>query len=547
MALTQEQENVLAGFTGVAADINYLKRAVKTISGLRALTGNSRVNPLTIQTTDIGGGVFVLDPTDTKTVDNTGTVIVTSSGLRYKRSDLSTGINVKWFGAKGDGVNNDTQSIQNCLNYCSINGHTVLFPSGNYLIDSQLTVTLSNDTGALANQSGRRIRILGMGSANTALIYTSNVASICLKIVGNLSGQDSLDISGFRVLPSEQNLALRNSTGLEIRNLANFKMTDIRTSFFNYGVKLFDAGEGIVEKSLYEWCNVGFYAAPDSGGIAPNGILFTSCSFNSNMSKGGFILNGCTNTFQSCKILQNGNGNNSRGLHIQFNNYTGGVTACIKGCYIEGNRGADIEITVASSAATSLEGNTFNRTGTVNNSTANLLFNTLGIAQDGGNPHYITMKANSFVGYEGYMPNASRPSIKYEPGPGNFNEWIVDDHNFYMFPIETPLSFTPNVKPRFEPFDPKSHTGFDVGFSNNGVLNIAPLKSYFIYIGDNSGTLITSITGVPVGKQIILQADNSITFEHNGTQLFKSFANTVVSGGQTIILYRQDVDLWRQL
>lgn len=45
-------------------------------------------------------------------------------------------INIKSFGAVGDGVTNDTQSIQDAINYASTNGKSVFIPNGTYLIDS---------------------------------------------------------------------------------------------------------------------------------------------------------------------------------------------------------------------------------------------------------------------------------------------------------------------------------------------------------------------------------------------------------------------------
>ena len=43
-------------------------------------------------------------------------------------------ISVKDFGAVGDGVIDDTQAIQNAVNYVGSVGGTVYFPTGTYLI-----------------------------------------------------------------------------------------------------------------------------------------------------------------------------------------------------------------------------------------------------------------------------------------------------------------------------------------------------------------------------------------------------------------------------
>src|SRR5262252_9133509 len=59
-----------------------------------------------------------------------------------------TSINVKnsIYGAKGDGVTDDTAAIQAALNAIPANGGTVYFPTGSYLISSRLTPTISGTT-----------------------------------------------------------------------------------------------------------------------------------------------------------------------------------------------------------------------------------------------------------------------------------------------------------------------------------------------------------------------------------------------------------------
>ncbi|MEK6532104.1 MAG: glycosyl hydrolase family 28-related protein [Deltaproteobacteria bacterium] len=49
-------------------------------------------------------------------------------------------VDVKEYGATGDGVTDDTTAIQNAINTLSASGGTVLFPLGTYLISSTLTV-----------------------------------------------------------------------------------------------------------------------------------------------------------------------------------------------------------------------------------------------------------------------------------------------------------------------------------------------------------------------------------------------------------------------
>lgn len=92
-----------------------------------------------IRITDPGiEGFFYYDPLDTTSTDNGGTIIVAGT-KRWKRH-YDGAVSVKWFGAKGDGVTNDTAAIQKAVNV----GGDVYFPAGIYLIYSTIKVTSSS-------------------------------------------------------------------------------------------------------------------------------------------------------------------------------------------------------------------------------------------------------------------------------------------------------------------------------------------------------------------------------------------------------------------
>lgn len=59
------------------------------------------------------------------------------------------GVNVKWFGAKGDGVTDDSDAIQAAVD----TGGSVFVPAGTYLITKTISLKLQNFTGAGTNQT----------------------------------------------------------------------------------------------------------------------------------------------------------------------------------------------------------------------------------------------------------------------------------------------------------------------------------------------------------------------------------------------------------
>lgn len=105
------------------------------ISALRANTTNYPLFYLLGYYTpnDGQGGMFWLDVADTTTPDNGGTVIVDASGHRYKRQDNEGPIDVRKFGAKGDGVTVDTTSFTNAIAYGQASKKAVLQSQGAYI------------------------------------------------------------------------------------------------------------------------------------------------------------------------------------------------------------------------------------------------------------------------------------------------------------------------------------------------------------------------------------------------------------------------------
>lgn len=87
-----------------------------------------------------GSHIFRLKGVKTTETDNGGTVIIaTIGGTDYVYELQYDGaINVKWFGAKGDGVTDDTTAIQAAIDFGE--GKTVFFPEGIFYITSTLRV-----------------------------------------------------------------------------------------------------------------------------------------------------------------------------------------------------------------------------------------------------------------------------------------------------------------------------------------------------------------------------------------------------------------------
>lgn len=84
-------------------------------------------------------GMFLIDPSDVLSEDNTGTILVNISGTRFKRVVEHYTVNVKWYGAKGDNISDDTDAIQSALNEASRWPNVkVIIPEGIYRLTKEL-------------------------------------------------------------------------------------------------------------------------------------------------------------------------------------------------------------------------------------------------------------------------------------------------------------------------------------------------------------------------------------------------------------------------
>lgn len=142
----------------------YLKASVEklvtNVAALRAVdkTVNTKVMTSGYYTAGDGGfAAYYYDPADTTTADDGGGVIVATDGGRWKLINKSL-VTVRMFGARGDGVTNDTTAFTNALAYSQ--KVVVPYTSSGYLIS---TVTLG--TGKTLQGEGRVKLISGAATA----------------------------------------------------------------------------------------------------------------------------------------------------------------------------------------------------------------------------------------------------------------------------------------------------------------------------------------------------------------------------------------------
>ncbi|MFD2330833.1 hypothetical protein ACFSR7_16395 [Cohnella sp. GCM10020058] len=138
-----------------------------TIAELRALAAPSVSCNYYVR--DVGKeGHFRYDPGDTASTDNTGTVVVSASGARFKRI-YGNELDAKWFGAAGDGTADDTAPLQAAI--AAGTGQTVLL-KGVFRITQSLLLSSASKTSLVGANPEARIVLNSTTAGDAAIVIT---------------------------------------------------------------------------------------------------------------------------------------------------------------------------------------------------------------------------------------------------------------------------------------------------------------------------------------------------------------------------------------
>jgi polygalacturonase len=154
----------------------------------------------------------VVTATSTQTQINAATsAITTAQASLVKAAQVS----VKTYGAKGDGVTDDTTAIQNAINAAaSLGGGTVSIPDGTYLVNPDTKIKLKSNMRLSLSSNA----VLKTKAASTSTFYTISAL--------NLS---NIEITGGKII-GNRNLYSGTSNaghGIRIVNSTNVRIADV--------------------------------------------------------------------------------------------------------------------------------------------------------------------------------------------------------------------------------------------------------------------------------------------------------------------------------
>lgn len=238
-------------------------------------------------------------------------------------------VNVRDYGALGDGSADDTSEIQAALDAVGTNGGTIFFPEGRYKITSVLTLY-------------RNQRLVGEGSGTSygGALTTGPASSIVLST-------DS--IAAMQVL----NPSSVEHSGVVIENL-NF-LGNTPTARTGIGVYIQGMNNWVIRNCSFREFNVGFDV---DGTLDAAWGLVDQCIFKNNLY-GIRGLNGFPSRVTGCNIqsvdvagtygIYNGRASQMRLIGLKFDGgdvqvYARGAASTIIGCHFEGALTASVEL-----------------------------------------------------------------------------------------------------------------------------------------------------------------------------------------------------------
>ncbi|WP_158289363.1 glycosyl hydrolase family 28-related protein [Paenibacillus flagellatus] len=257
-----------------------------TIAELRAMTAPDPA--LAYLVTDPGQeGHFIVDPEDTTSSDNTGTVLVAASGARLKRLLEAPFMNVKWFGAKGDDTTVDMTAIQLAINAASaMGGGTVFVPKGTYIVapSGSTRILLRDNVHVLGEGTGSVIKVKD-NAGDYGMIFGAASSATPLR---------NVRISNLRVDQNPQN------------NLScNINLSRTDSYYWQFVIALYNYDHIVVDNVTFDpTCGVNTITMNNES--AQNATI-TNCRFNFVKANGdpeydnsAIYLNGRNHTVSNC-------------------------------------------------------------------------------------------------------------------------------------------------------------------------------------------------------------------------------------------------------
>ncbi len=269
--------------------------SVKTASGFVGINTTAPKTALEVRGT-ISGSLLTMNGSGTSYLMSYKVGIGTTSPraqLEVNGTILAKGpvANVKAFGAKGDGVTDDTAAIQAALDA----SYNVYIPAGTYIV-SNLTATLDGTKISGDNVSS----VLQFKSGSTGVLFSSNGKRVEISLLNFYGGNDTSK--------KTVSTSTADRSGIGINTQLNSQISNVTIhGFENYGIKSIDTARDrlshlvVSDSTIYNTFNA-FLAGPNYAEY----IRISNMDIHNNYY--GLYLSSGNITASNNKITDNGYG-----------------------------------------------------------------------------------------------------------------------------------------------------------------------------------------------------------------------------------------------
>jgi hypothetical protein len=202
---------------------------VNTVADLRTLNPNNLNTNYTLlgyrSLNDGGGGLFSWYP-GSVTATNLGTIfssLYPGASGRFIRQ-FSGSLNVRWFGATGDGVTDDSLALQGAIDTIPSTGGDVFLPGGNYSFSTGLNFPRAIKFFGENTTRYALITRLSYTGAGTAITISANYCQVSGINLTTSTGSIGIDCSGYHALAFD-------FTGVQGFSSSAYKLND---TFFTH-------------------------------------------------------------------------------------------------------------------------------------------------------------------------------------------------------------------------------------------------------------------------------------------------------------------------
>lgn len=344
------------------------------------------------------------------------------------------GVNVRDYGAVGDGVADDTAAFNAALaDLVNGGGGTFYMPHGNYKINSKILIDITNTKPS----EGKGISIRG-DNMNTTVVTNAGV-DFAFEIINTEMSSEGLN-SYFHAENFMIQGAHASAKGIKMMGFSQSALENVVLKGLEKGILAHDMVTMILNGCRFFGNLYGFDAPGQINLSSPNAITFSNCVFYGNGVYAAYIAEGCNVNFFGGTIETTGFRSDITGLRwgvklSGFGRYGAGG-ALFSGVYFEGNENvADVWIEHKDYAATyTFVGCSFNKFEDPRNSEHNIRVDTnsnlnLSVAAK------LNVYGCGFRAFGNYTPSSAKKVIRVY---GDTKVVFEQSGNFYLFQEELP-------------------------------------------------------------------------------------------------------------